>query len=129
MCDMTAISPEAMAQYRQTLHQREAALQAQQRSRLAAAWQVAQQASQLLKQTFQAHQVILFGSLAQSGVHPDWFSLTSDIDLAVVGISAWDHLAAVAQLQDLSDFKVDLVRLETCPEKLRTTISREGKVL
>lgn len=97
----------------------------QQQERLAAAWQVTQQASDLLKQTFQASQVWVFGSL----VHQQWFAATSDIDLAVVGISAWDHLAAVAALQDLSDFKVDLVRLETCPEALRSAIAHTGQVI
>ena len=114
-----------MNEYRQTMRLREAAIQQQQQRRLTIAWQVTRQASTHLKQTFQASQVWVFGSL----VHQQWFSLTSDIDLAVVGISAWDHLAAVATLQDLSDFQVDLVRLETCPEALRTTIARTGQVI
>lgn len=122
---MKAINSEDMAAYRRTMQLREATQQRQQQQRYAAAWQVAQQASKLLKQTFQVDQVFVFGSL----VHRQWFSLTSDIDLAVLGISAWDHLAAVAALQDLSDFKVDLVRLETCPEKLRTAIAQEGQMI
>ena len=122
---MKAINSEDMAAYRRTMQLREATQQRQQQQRYAVAWQVAQQASKLLKQTFQVDQVFVFGSL----VHRQWFSLTSDIDLAVLGISAWDHLAAVAALQDLSDFKVDLVRLETCPEKLRTAIAQEGQMI
>ena len=94
---MRAISSEEMAAYRQTMRLREAEAQRQLQGRLNEAWRVAKQASELLKTDFQAAKVIVFGSL----VHRDWFSNTSDIDLAVEGVSTWDYLAAVAQLQDL----------------------------
>jgi len=114
-----------MATYRQTLQQREAEAQQQRQQRWQAAWGVARQASDHLKQDFQATQVIVFGSL----LHPEWFSMTSDIDLAVAALSAWDYLAAIAQMQDLSDFKVDVIRLETCPPRLQAVIEAEGQAL
>ena len=122
---MRAISSEEMAAYRQTMRLREAEAQRQLQGRLNEAWRVAKQASELLKTDFQAAKVIVFGSL----VHRDWFSNTSDIDLAVEGVSTWDYLAAVAQLQDLSAFKVDLIRLETCPSEFRSFIKREGRMI
>ncbi|ASC74108.1 hypothetical protein XM38_050830 [Halomicronema hongdechloris C2206] len=120
-----AIRPENMATYRQTLRLREAEAQQQRQQRWQAAWGVARQGGDILKQEFRAIQVIVFGSL----LHPEWFSMTSDIDLAVAGLSAWDHLAAIAQMQDLSDFKVDVIRLETCPPRLRGVIEAEGQEL
>ncbi|WP_080805054.1 nucleotidyltransferase family protein [Halomicronema hongdechloris] len=122
---MKAIRPENMATYRQTLRLREAEAQQQRQQRWQAAWGVARQGGDILKQEFRAIQVIVFGSL----LHPEWFSMTSDIDLAVAGLSAWDHLAAIAQMQDLSDFKVDVIRLETCPPRLRGVIEAEGQEL
>ena len=122
---MKAISPEEMAAYRQTMWLRDAEARQQLKRRLYEAWGVAKQASELLKQNFQAAKVFVFGSL----VHQDWFSNTSDIDLAVAGLSAWDHLAAVAQLQDLSTFKVDLIRLETCQPEFRSKIEKEGRLI
>lgn len=120
-----AVSPEEMAAYRQTMQLRDTEAQQQLQNRFHQAWNVAKQASDLLKQNFQAAKVFVFGSL----VHQNWFSNTSDIDLAVAGLSAWDHLAAVAQLQDLSAFKVDLIRLEACQPEFRSAIETEGQLI
>jgi predicted nucleotidyltransferase len=69
--------------------------------------------------------VILFGSL----LDPQRFHLSSDIDLAVEGLAPLDYFTAVAQLQDLSPFKIDLVRLERCKPSLKAAILAEGKRL
>ncbi|MFQ4137616.1 nucleotidyltransferase family protein [Nodosilinea sp. PGN35] len=107
---MRPLSPAELALFRQTAQRRTLETQAQVAQRLVDARRVAAEAADLLKQEFQATQVVVFGSL----VHPERFHQTSDIDLAVAGLSPLDYFAAVARLQDLSVFKVDLVRLERC---------------
>ena len=88
--------------------------------------QIAQKAADILRQEFAVTQVILFGSLA----HQRWFSATSDIDLAVWGLDKALYFTAVARLQELSPFfKVDLVDMNNCSEKLRLTIQQEGHPL
>ena len=60
----------------------------------------------------------------------EWFTTTSDIDLAARGLAPDDYFTAVARLQDLSpEFKVDLVAVERCKAALRESIAREGVIL
>lgn len=122
---MRPLSTEELAIYKRTAEQREADGQLRLVQRLKAAMQVASTAAELLKREFQATDVILFGSLRNQ----ERFHLSSDIDLAVSGLAPWDYFKAVAQLQDLSAFKVDLVCLERCKPGLKAIIEREGKAL
>jgi uncharacterized protein len=122
---MKSLTPEELARYRQTLNQREREGQQRLAQRFEAAIHVTQTATELLKQEFQATQVILFGSL----VHRERFHLSSDIDLAVRGLAPLDYFTAVAKLQDLSTFKIDLVRLERCKPSLQVVIKAEGQEL
>jgi predicted nucleotidyltransferase len=122
---MRTLNAEEMARFRQTMHQREAQCQQQLAQRFQAAQQVVQKAAQLLKQDFAATQVILFGSV----MAPERFHFSSDIDLAVAGLAPLDYFTAVAQLQDLSTFKIDLVRLESCKPGLKAVILTEGQHL
>ena len=123
---MSKISAEKMAQYRATAQRRWSEHEAQLATRKKLAWDTARQAAQLLRETFKADEVILFGSLA----HGDWFTLSSDIDLAASGIAAEHYLSAVAQLQDLSPlFNIDLVDLNRCKPELLLSIQKEGKEL
>jgi uncharacterized protein len=122
---MKSLTPEELARYRQTLNQREREGQQHLAQRFEAAIQVTQAATELLKQEFQATQVILFGSL----VNRERFHLSSDIDLAVSGLAPLDYFTAVAKLQDLSTFKIDLVRLERCKPCLQVAIKAEGQEL
>ena len=70
--------------------------------------------------------VMVFGSL----VHQHWFTMTSDIDLAVWGLNHEDYFTAVAKLQDLDpEFEIDLIRMESCREALKEIIPQEGKML
>lgn len=115
-----------LALYRETLKQRQVTAQQQLARRFERAWKVAEQAARFLKQEFKAERVMVFGSLT----HGQWFSSTSDIDLAVWGLSPEAYLVALARLQDLApEFKVDLIQMERCPPELRQTILDEGKEL
>ena len=117
---------EDIAVYQETLRQRQKAEQEKLIQRRDRAWQIAKQAAALLKQTFGAERVSLFGSL----VHGHWFSTTSDIDLAVWGMDGLLYLTAIAQLQDLSpEFKIDLVKMESCKPHLNQVILQEGILL
>lgn len=90
------------------------------------AWAVARQAAALLKSSFGAKKVAVFGSL----VNRLWFSRWSDIDLAAWGIPHDCFYKAVAAVTDLSEeFKVDLVDPESCRPGLRERIEQEGIVL
>lgn len=115
-----------LAVYREALNQRHLTNQRRLVERFNQAQTIAQQAATLLKQEFQAQQVILFGSVA----HGQWFSPTSDIDLAVRQLAPDTYFIAVARLQDLSpEFKIDLVPLESCAVDFQRAILQNGQVL
>lgn len=79
-----------------------------------------------MAEQFGATRVVAFGSL----VHGDWFSETSDVDLAAWGLEGEEYFIAVARLQDLSpEFEIDLVAMERCPQGLRKAIEEEGQPL
>lgn len=122
---MRTLSAEELAMFKRTAERREADGQLHLAQRLEAAMQVAGAAAELLKREFHATNVILFGSLG----NPERFHLSSDIDLAVSRLAPLDYFSAVAKLQDMSSFKVDLVCLERCKPVLKTIIELEGKVL
>lgn len=105
--------------YRETLQRRHLKEQALLAQRLVRAQALARQAAILLKQTFGAQQVAVFGSL----VHGQWFSKTSDVDLAVWGLDPDHYFVAVSRLQDLSpEFEVDLVAMERCSPSLKQAV-------
>jgi uncharacterized protein len=88
------------------------------------AWKVVPQLAILLKQTFGASRVIVFGSLTDRSCYTHW----SDIDLAAWDISPEHFYTAVFALNKLSpDFKVDLVDPQRCQvESLKQSIQLEG---
>ena len=87
------------------------------------AWQVAQQAADLLRERFGATRVVVFGSLA----HRSWFTPWSDIDLAAWGIPPDAFYRAVALVTRLSpEFEIDLVESAECRPALQRVIEREG---
>lgn len=87
------------------------------------AWRVAREAARLLYEKYRAKKVVVFGSL----IHPAWFSLESDIDLAAWGIPPELFYQAVAALAGMSAvFRIDLVDPESCRASLRTVIESEG---
>lgn len=118
--------PTISTTYRQGLLQRQLKHEAELVQRFDQAWVVAKQAANWLKQQFGLKQVWIFGSL----VHQQWFSPTSDIDLAVEELESDAYLTSVARLQDLApEFKIDLIRLDRCPPDFREAIVKEGQCL
>ena len=83
----------------------------------------ARQAAALLKRRFAVRRVILFGSLADS----DWFSVDSDVDMAVEGLAPGDYWEAWRLVEGvIGERPVDLVEIELTGESLRRMIEREG---
>jgi predicted nucleotidyltransferase len=88
------------------------------------AWADAQKISAYLRTQFGATQVLVFGSLIDTGL----FDGHSDIDIAVRGIPAPQFFQAVTEIMSVSQtFSVDLIDLDTCSETLRQIILRDGK--
>jgi predicted nucleotidyltransferase len=86
----------------------------------------AREAAEILRNEFGAKKVILFGSLAQRGR----FTLWSDIDLAVQGIPPSRFFEAVGAVTGMSSqFKIDLIDMDTCLPSLRNNIEAVGKSL
>lgn len=126
MTSYNTVPPEKLAVYRATAYKHWQQEQAKLAKRKVCAHDVARQAAMMLKERFGATCVLLFGSLA----HEQWFSASSDIDLAAWGIQDGDFYRAVAYLQDLSpEFSIDLISMEHCSPHLRKAILAEGKPL
>lgn len=128
---MMTISPTGSLQidlslYRQRIQQQEQQQRIQIASRFQHAECVAKQAAHCLKHWYHLNQVWLFGSL----LHQPWFTLSSDIDLAIEQLSPDQYLIALAKLQDLSpEFKIDLVQIDKCSSGLKDVILSEGRLL
>jgi predicted nucleotidyltransferase len=69
--------------------------------------EVAKKAANLLKQEFGAERVVLFGSVLGEGFHE-----SSDLDLAVWGLPESLYFKAVARLEGLDGFVIDLVEVQ-----------------
>lgn len=126
MSTTASISPEQMAIYRATAQRRRQAEAVALAQRKVRAHVVARQAATMLKSRFGASAVWLFGSLT----HEQWFTATSDVDLAAWGIAPADYFRAVAYLQDISpEFSINLVSMEDCKPTLQEAVLTEGKPL
>lgn len=68
---------------------------------------VARKAANQLKQEFGAERVVLFGSVLGAGFHE-----TSDLDLAVWGLPESLYLKAIARLDGLDGFAIDLIEAQ-----------------
>ena len=80
-------------------------------------------ASALIKK-YKAKEVYLIGSV----IIPDKeFSINSDIDLAVSGISPEDFYRIWREIEALSKFKVDLIDLDHCSQEFRQKVLAEGR--
>ena len=118
------ISPEKMAEYRQTARRRLSELRLETEQRRTNALEVARKASELLKTTYGVKQVVLFGSLSRDGIFDDH----SDIDLAVEGLDEQEYYKALARLSDLDiSSDIDLLMMEHTPPKVLDMILKEGK--
>lgn len=86
----------------------------------------AREAAEYLKTTFAIETVWLFGSM----LTPEDVYLESDIDLAVKGLSLEHYCSALGELLvSIKEFSIDLVRIESAPESLRTVIYEQGLML
>lgn len=112
------IAPEQMAAYRLTATQREEARQQNLQSRRSQGIVVAQQAAQLLKQ-WGATRVVLFGSILS-----EYFHETSDLDLAIQDLPEHLYFRAVAQLQDISSFTIDLIEIDHAAPYIQEAIAQ-----
>jgi uncharacterized protein len=117
------ISPEKMAQYRQTARRRQAEAAARLDGRFQQGRAIARQLADLLRRDFGVERVVLFGSL----VDRELFHERSDIDLAAWGIPERRYLAAVAAVTSFTTaFSVDLARMEEATERLTHVVEEEG---
>ena len=120
------ITAEELAVYQATARQRETRQRREQADRMSRARILARRAARLLKEEFEARQVILFGSLARQG----FFHSRSDIDLAVAGVRSQDFWRAWSVLDTLDpEFEIDLVALESASPALRQELDRNGMEL
>ena len=122
----TTIPPEAMARYRRAALARAGTREREAEQRREAAWSTARRAARLLREEFGATRVVAFGSLA----HGAWFGPRSDIDLAVEGIppqAFWRAWCALDRLD--AAVEIDLVAIESAPERLRDEIAAQGVAL
>ncbi|MGF1522040.1 MAG: nucleotidyltransferase domain-containing protein [Leptolyngbyaceae cyanobacterium] len=118
-------SSEQMAQYRASARRRAEQRRQQQLTRCQRGREVANVAARILKDTWSANKVVLFGSM----LTPEKVHGRSDIDLAVWGLPAADYLKALAALLDIDpDFSIDLIEAEYASPHLLAAI-QVGQVL
>ncbi len=87
------------------------------------AWEKARLAAQVLKDSFSAKKVILFGSLIDKNA----FDMSSDIDLAVMGVPDGIFYKALGSLAEVVyPFNVILVDINDCRVSLKKVIESEG---
>lgn len=122
----TTMPANDVTRYRATARAREARRQFELAAHRERAWLVARAAAEVLRRSFGATRIVLFGSLAGDGA----ISLHSDVDLAVDGISPDGYFTAVGRLQGLdAGVGVDLVRFEDAPAALVAAIESAGVAL
>lgn len=113
------LSPEALRTYQPWKRAR----QTHQPERLQRAWTIARKAQALLREEFSAERVVVFGSLVRGSC----FNQRSDIDLVAWGIQPHEFYGAVAAVSGISsEFTIDLIDPDTCPDSLLEKIERYG---
>ena len=117
------LSPEELQQYRLRFNQHFQNRDPVDEALLHRAWKTARQVAVMLYENFEATQVAVFGSLAER----DWFSEQSDIDIAVWGLPPNSYFRAVSETIGFSrEFKIDLVRFESCKEVFRKRVQSQA---
>lgn len=117
------LSPEELKQYRLRLNQHFQNRDPVDEALLCRAWKIAHQVAIMLYENFGATQVAVFGSLAER----DWFSEQSDIDIAVWGLPSNSYFNAVSEAIGFSrEFKIDLVRFESCKGVFRKRVQSQA---
>lgn len=123
MTTLLELSPEKINRYRATAVKRQEEMEAQVGQRRQKAWQLAQQAAQLLRDQFGVSRVVVFGSLIRDYGFTQW----SDVDIAAWGISPTDTFRAIGAVMDLdAEIVVNLVDVNTARPTLLATIERDG---
>ena len=104
---MTAIPPSKMQDYISAAKRRSQSRLEQLVQRRSQGMAVARKAASLLKQDFGATRVVLFGSVLAEDFHE-----SSDLDLAVWGLPESLYFKAIARLEGLDGFLIDLVEAQ-----------------
>ncbi|MDE0087401.1 MAG: hypothetical protein OXU23_16885 [Candidatus Poribacteria bacterium] len=116
------ITPEQLASYRKQLERRWKNRRVDE-TLLEQAWQVVYEIATLLYDEFGATQVAIFGSLAE----PINFTKSSDIDIAVWGLSDKTHSDAYWKVKDIdTGFKIDLINFDTTKGLFRERIQQQA---
>lgn len=117
------LSPEELQQYRLRFKQHFQNREPVDEALLRLAWKTARRVALMLYENFGATQVAVFGSLAER----DWFSEQSDIDIVVWGLPSNSYFRAVAETINFSrEFKIDLVRFESCKGAFRKRVQSQA---
>ena len=116
------MTPEELASCRKHLEQRWKKRKVDE-TLLARAWQAAYQIANVLYDEFAATQVAVFGSLTD----PIGFTKSSDIDIAVWGLSDKTHSNANIRIWDIdTGFKIDLINAELTKDVFRERIQQQA---
>jgi predicted nucleotidyltransferase len=117
------ISPAQLRIYKQNIATRWQATQPQREQRRGRGWQLAHQATELLKREFRVSKVVVFGSL----IDPNRFTQWSDVDLAAWGLTSENWLQAIMEIYYLSDeIDLNLVDVVHCSPQLLQVIEQQG---
>ncbi len=122
MPKLDQITPEELAACRKQLERRWKSRKVDE-ALLERAWQVAYKIATLLYDEFGATQVAVFGSLAE----PLGFTKSSDIDIAVWGLSDKAHSKVNGKVMDIDTrFKIDLINFDTTKGLFRERIQQQA---
>ncbi len=122
MPKLNQITPEELASCRKQLERRWNSRKIDE-TLIERAWQVAYEVATLLYDEFGATQVAVFGSLAE----PIGFTKSSDIDIAVWGLSDKAHSEANNKVMDIgTGFKIDLINFDTTKGIFRERVQQQA---
>ena len=80
--------------------------------------------AEVLIEEFNANKIVLFGSLVKGD-----FGEGSDIDLAVAGTRRYDYFTALAAVNELTEFWIDLKPIEDLEPSFLDKVLTTGEVL
>ncbi len=116
------ITPDQLAACRKHLERRWKSRKVDE-TLLKRAWQAAYEVANLLYDEFCATKVAVFGSLAE----PIGFNKTSDIDIAVWGLSDKEHTRANSKAMDLrTGFKIDLINYDLTKGQFKERVQQKA---
>ncbi len=116
------ITPEQLASWRKQLERRWKSRKVDE-TLLEQVWQVVYEIATLLYEEFGATKVAVFGSLTE----PIGFTKSSDIDIAVWGLSDNTHSKAIDKVIDRnSGFKIDIINFDTTKGLFRERIQQQA---